>query len=144
MNEVQPPTVEEVSLLARAGQVMQELLAETKGMKEGTLPDPMKIEGLQAELVEIRWLVGNEFSNKFSAKEKAILARKTGFANSFARHRKRNNTVKDSELMSLEDVDEKYTAEIDKETEFIHYKTLLDSLDAALAHSHSAVKLSKI
>lgn len=131
-------------LLQQTAKVMSELLSETKQMKIGTIPDCMRLEGIQAELVELRWKVGEEFAAKFNAKEKSVLARKTGFANSFARHRKNKLTVKDSELYSIEDIAGRYEDEIDRETEFIHYKTLLDSIDAALAHSHSAVKLSKV
>ncbi len=144
MIQVTPPSTEEVSLLARAHSVMHELLAATKQLKDGVVSDPMLIAGLQAELVEIRWLVGEEFSAKFSAKEKAIISRKTGFANSYMKHRKRGGiTVKDAEVYSLEDVVSKYEEEVDTETEFIHYRTLLASIDSAIMHAYTAINLSK-
>lgn len=132
-----------MSTLEQAAQAMDDLLSVTKDMKNGTVPDPMLAAGLQAELVYLRWKVGEEFAQRFNAKERSILSRKTGFANSFLDYRKQKITIKESEMAAIERVRDKYEAEIQDETTFIRYRTLLDSMDNAIAHAHAVMKLSK-
>ena len=91
---------------------------------------PIEIFKTYQKCLECYSLLGNEMSSKFSAREKAILGRKMGFAKSF---KDSKGTIKERELVSLAKNFGEYQEEIDRGTEFTNYQTLRQSLDRAMS-----------
>ena len=132
-----------MELLDQITACMTKLLTETKGMQEGIRPDPVIIEGLQAELVDLYWKLGQDTS-KFSVKEKSRLNRKRAVFNSYKRFRNDNMSIGDAREEAFDDNYKANEEEVDRMEEYEAYRNLLSAMDKAIQHSSQVVSLTRV
>lgn len=133
-----------MSLLLEATQAMTKLHQLTSALKTGSSPDPYSILGIQSDLVRLHWLLGEEMSRKFGAKERMYLARKIEQAKQYQKGRvDLKLTIGDSTEAALLAVGEEYGREIESAEEYERYRIFLKSIQAAIDHSRQVVSFLK-
>jgi len=103
-------------------------------------PDPVSVLKVQADLVRLHLLVGEEMCRKYSAKERSYLARKLAQAKSYQHGRMElKMTGGDASEAALLASGEDYTREIDAAAEYESYRILLKSIQNAIDVSRQLV-----
>jgi hypothetical protein len=132
-----------MSLIEQATQAMIDLHDLTTDMKDGPVPSPLIILGIQSDLVDFYRKVGKEMSQKFGAKERAYLKRKLQQSTQYGLRRQEKKTVGDSTNQAMLAVEIEYNAEIDRIEEFMEYQTFLKSLQNAIDYARTFVSFFK-
>lgn len=136
-----------MSIFDESTALMQKIVAETKGIRDGTIPGIYELTSLQAELIDLFYRLGQEEARLFNAKERAILDRRCAAArHHLAGRRDRGLTVGDAKEQAIELAKAEHEAEIAEESLYESMKILRDSLDRAfsfLAQTISTLKQSE-
>jgi hypothetical protein len=133
-----------MTLPESAAAVIGDIRTATKDFPLGTIPGVPELTGLQSRVVELYFLLGEEESRMFSAKEKAILDRKCAAArHHLGGRRDRGLTVADAKEETIQRTKEEHEAEIAAESLYEHHKILRGSLDKAFVFLQQTIATVK-
>ena len=131
-------------IAGKAAELIREATAETRGMREGVMPSILSMSGIQADLVECYYRIGELLSESFTDKERANIERKVSAARA---HLKGRNdfqmTQEDARQHATESVKELYGAELEKVSLYEHAKILRDSISQAINHLTQTISTVK-
>ena len=131
-----------MTTLQRAVQAMQELHSHAVGFRNGEIPNPNLILGIQADLVLLHMELGQEMAQKFSTKEQAYLSRRIAEASQYMAGRgdiTRKLAATDAQQEARLKVTAESTEEIRSAMEFEQYRTLLKSIQNAIESTRQVV-----
>ncbi len=118
----------------------------TVGFRDGATPDPHSVLSVQADLVRLYALLGEEMAGKFAGKERRYLERKIEHAKQYVKGRldtQKRVSAADAEHNAFLAVGDEYGREIDAMEEYELYRVMLKSLQNAFDFSRSVVSFLK-
>ncbi len=131
-------------ITGKAASLMKEATDETSGMRSGVIPSIHEMQGLQAELVQLYYEIGNHLAEAFSQKELANIERKVSAARAHLKGRNDLNlTQEDAKQKAIESVQGQLKEELEKASLYEHCRILRDSVGRAIDHLTQTISTVK-